>query len=272
MIKWISQFNPVNQALMGTLFTWGVTALGAGLVFFFKKINKKVLNAMLGFAAGVMIAASFWSLLAPGIEMAEDLGQTAWVTAAIGFLGGGLFLFMVDKVLPHLHMGLETSQAEGVKTSWQRSILLVLAITLHNIPEGLAVGVAFGAVAYGLPSASLGGAVALAIGIGLQNFPEGAAVSIPLRREGFSRGKAFLYGQASGIVEPIAGVIGALAVTAIRPLLPYALAFAAGAMIYVVVEELIPEAQQGEDGKTDVATIGCMLGFAVMMILDVALG
>jgi ZIP family zinc transporter len=272
MIKWISQFSPVQQALIGTLFTWGVTALGAALVFFFKKISKKVLNGMLGFAAGVMIAASFWSLLAPGIEMAEDLGQTAWVTAAIGFLGGGLFLLIVDKVLPHLHMGLDTSQAEGVKTSWQRSVLLVLAITLHNIPEGLAVGVAFGAVAYGLPYASLGGAIALAIGIGLQNFPEGAAVSIPLRREGFSRGKAFLYGQASGIVEPIAGVIGAFAVIAMRPLLPYALAFAAGAMIYVVVEELIPEAQQGEGNKTDVATIGCMLGFAVMMILDVALG
>lgn len=258
---------------MGTLFTWGVTALGAALVFFFKKINKTVLNGMLGFAAGVMIAASFWSLLAPGIEMAEDLGQTAWVTASIGFLGGGLFLFAVDKILPHLHMGLKTSEAEGIKTSWQRSILLVLAITLHNIPEGLAVGVAFGTVAFGLPSASLGGAIALAIGIGLQNFPEGAAVSIPLRREGFSRRKAFAYGQASGIVEPIAGVIGAFAVISIQPLLPYALAFAAGAMIYVVVEELIPEAQQGEgNARTDIATIGCMLGFAVMMILDVALG
>ncbi len=273
MTQWISQINPVLQALMGTLFTWGVTALGAALVFFFKKINKTALNGMLGFAAGVMIAASFWSLLAPGIEMAEDLGQTAWLTATIGFLGGGLFLFLVDKLLPHLHMGLKTSEAEGIKTSWQRSILLVLAITLHNIPEGLAVGVAFGAVSYGIPSASLGGAIALAIGIGLQNFPEGAAVSIPLRREGFSRGKAFLYGQASGIVEPIAAVIGAFAVVAIRPLLPYALAFAAGAMIYVVVEELIPEAQQ-ELGKsrTDIATIGCMLGFSVMMILDVALG
>ncbi|SHH97928.1 zinc transporter, ZIP family [Clostridium collagenovorans DSM 3089] len=273
MINWMSQFSPVQQALIGTLFTWGVTALGAGLVFFFKKINKKVLNGMLGFAAGVMIAASFWSLLAPSIEMAEDLGQTAWLTATIGFLGGGLFLFIVDKVLPHLHMGLDTSQAEGVKTSWQRSILLVLAITIHNIPEGLAVGIAFGAVAYGIPSASLGGAIALALGIGLQNFPEGAAVSIPLRREGFSRRKAFLYGQASGIVEPIAGVIGAFAVMSIRPLLPYALAFAAGAMIYVVVEELIPEAQQGDEiTRTDIATIGCMLGFALMMILDVALG
>ncbi len=273
MITWFEQFNPVTQALIGTMFTWGVTALGASLVFFFKSINKTVLNAMLGFAAGVMIAASFWSLLAPAIDMAEELGQTAYLTAAIGFLSGGAFLYLVDRLLPHLHLGLKMEQAEGVKTNWQRSVLLVLAITLHNIPEGLAVGVAFGAVAAGSGSASLAGAVALAIGIGLQNFPEGAAVSIPLRREGFSRKKAFLYGQASGIVEPIAGVLGALAVVTMRPILPYALAFAAGAMIYVVVEELIPEAQREEGGsKTDVSTIGAMLGFTVMMILDVALG
>lgn len=273
MIEWLSQFTPVKQALIGTMFTWGVTALGASLVFFFKKINNMVLNGMLGFAAGVMIAASFWSLLAPGIEMAEELGQTPWLTASVGFLAGGAFLFAVDKLLPHLHLGLDTSQAEGIKTEWQRSILLVLAITLHNIPEGLAVGVAFGAVAYGIPSASITGAVALAIGIGLQNFPEGAAVSIPLRREGFSRRKAFLYGQASGIVEPIAGVIGALAVVSMRPILPYALSFAAGAMIYVVVEELIPEGRHGDTkGHSDITTIGCMIGFAVMMILDVALG
>lgn len=273
MIEWITGFSPVNQALIATLFTWAVTALGASLVFFFKKINRNILNAMLGFAAGVMIAASFWSLLAPGIEMAEELGQTPWLTAAIGFLSGGIFLFAVDKLLPHLHSGFDTSEAEGIKTSWQRSILLVLAITLHNIPEGLAVGVAFGAVAYGLPSATIGGAVALAIGIAIQNFPEGAAVSIPLRREGLSRRKSFFYGQASGIVEPISGVIGAFAVISMRPILPYALAFAAGAMIYVVVEELIPESQQGEGAmKTDIATIGCMVGFTVMMILDVALG
>lgn len=273
MFEWLGQFSPVQQALMGTLFTWGVTALGASLVFFFKTINKTVLNGMLGFAAGVMIAASFWSLLAPGIQMAEELGQTPWLTASIGFLAGGGFLYLVDKLLPHLHMGLETSQAEGPKTSLQRSVLLVLAITLHNIPEGLAVGVAFGAVAAGSGGATLAGAVALAIGIGLQNFPEGAAVSIPLRREGFSRKKAFMYGQASGIVEPIAGVLGAYAVIKMQPILPYALAFAAGAMIYVVIEELIPEAQREEGGsKTDVATIGCMLGFTVMMLLDVALG
>jgi len=275
MILWISQFGPVQQALIGTLFTWGVTALGASLVFFFKSIHKVVLNGMLGFAAGVMIAASFWSLLAPGIEMAKELGQIAWLTAAIGFLAGGGFLYLVDKTLPHLHMGLEKSQAEGLKTEWQRSVLLVLAITLHNIPEGLAVGVAFGAAAMSgsLEHGALAGAVALAIGIGLQNFPEGAAVSIPLRREGLSRRKAFLYGQSSGIVEPIAGVLGAFAVISMEPILPYALAFAAGAMIYVVVEELIPEAQREVGGsKTDVATIGCMFGFTVMMILDVALG
>ena len=274
MIRWVNQFGPVQQALLATLFTWGVTALGASLVFFFKTINKKVLNGMLGFAAGVMIAASFWSLLAPGIAMAEELGQVAFLTAAVGFLAGGGFLYLVDKLLPHLHMGLDTAKSEGIKTTWQRSVLLVLAITLHNIPEGLAVGVAFGAVAAGIgTSATLAGALALAIGIGLQNFPEGAAVSIPLRREGFSRTKAFLYGQASGIVEPVAGVLGALAVIRIQPILPYALAFAAGAMIYVVVEELIPEAQREVGGsKTDISTIGAMLGFAVMMILDVALG
>ena len=274
MIEWISQFGPVQQALIATLFTWGVTALGAALVFFFKTIKKNILNGMLGFAAGVMIAASFWSLLAPAIEMAEELGQVAYMTATIGFLSGGAFLYLVDKILPHLHLGLDTSKAEGIKTTWQRSILLVMAITLHNIPEGLAVGVAFGAVAAGTGgSASLAGAVALAIGIGLQNFPEGAAVSIPLRREGFSRKKAFLYGQASGIVEPIAGVLGAYAVIKVQPNPSYARTLAAGAMIYVDIEELIPEAQREVGGsKTDIATIGAMLGFAVMMILDVALG
>jgi zinc transporter, ZIP family len=274
MITFFEQFNPVQQALIGTLFTYGVTALGASLVFFFKSINKTVLNGMLGFAAGVMIAASFWSLLAPGIAMAEELGQVAYITAAVGFMAGGLFLYAIDKVLPHLHLGLHRSQAEGIKTTWQRSVLLVLAITLHNIPEGLAVGVAFGAAASGnITGATVAGAIALAIGIGLQNFPEGAAVSIPLRREGFSRTKAFLYGQASGIVEPIAGIIGAYAVITMRSILPYALAFAAGAMIYVVIEELIPEAQRDEGGsKTDIATLGALVGFTIMMILDVALG
>lgn len=274
MIRFIEQFTPVQQALMGTLFTYGVTALGASLVFFFKNINKNVLNGMLGFAAGVMIAASFWSLLAPSIAMAEEMGQVAWLTAAAGFLLGGGFLYAVDKLMPHLHLGLDSEKSEGPKTTWHRSILLVLAITLHNIPEGLAVGVAFGAAASGsISGASVAGAIALAIGIGLQNFPEGAAVSIPLRREGFSRTKAFLYGQASGIVEPIAGVLGAIAVMSMRPILPYALSFAAGAMIYVVVEELIPEAQCEIGGsRTDIATIGALVGFCVMMVLDVALG
>lgn len=271
VIDFLSAYHPAVQALLATLFTWGVTALGAALVFFFKRVNQKVLDAMLGFAAGVMIAASFWSLLAPAIEMAEELSALpAWLPALIGFLCGGLFLYVIDQYLPHLHLGFHPKEAEGVPTSWRRSVLLVLAITLHNIPEGLAVGVAFGAVAYGLPSASIGAALALAIGIGLQNFPEGTAVSVPLRREGVSRKKAFFYGQLSGIVEPIAGVIGALAVLSMQPILPYALAFAAGAMIYVVVEELIPESQLA--GNTDLATISTLLGFSLMMTLDVALG
>ena len=262
--------SPVLQAFIATLFTWFMTALGSGLVFFFRTINRKVLDAMLGFAAGVMIAASYWSLLAPAIEMAEESSLPAWVPATSGFLLGGAFLWIVDKLLPHLHPGFPTEEAEGISTSWQRSVLLVLAITIHNIPEGLAVGVAFGALAADLPSATLGGAIALALGIGIQNFPEGTAVSVPLRREGFSRLKSFWYGQLSGVVEPIAGVLGAVAVIYMRPILPYALAFAAGAMIYVVVEELIPESQL--EKHSDVATIGAMLGFAVMMTLDVALG
>jgi ZIP family zinc transporter len=271
MAEWFGKAAPVIQALIATLFTWGVTALGAALVFFFKSINKKVLNGMLGFASGIMIAASFWSLLSPAIEMAEGGDTPAWLVAVIGFLAGGGFLFLVDKLLPHLHLGLERKNAEGIQTNWQRSVLLVLAITLHNIPEGLAVGVAFGAAATGSTSATLAGAAVLAVGIGLQNFPEGAAVSIPLRREGFSRTKAFFYGQASGLVEPMAGVIGAIAVVYMQSILPYALSFAAGAMIYVVVEELIPEAQR-EGTNTDISTIGCMLGFAIMMALDTALG
>ncbi len=271
MIDWLSQQNHIIQALLGTLFTWFVTALGASMVFGFKTINRRVLDAMLGFAAGVMIAASFWSLLAPAIEMASEGPLPSWLPAVIGFLLGGVFLWGVDKILPHLHIGYPTEQAEGIKTNWQRSLLLVLAITLHNIPEGLAVGVAFGALAADIPSASFAGAVALALGIGLQNFPEGAAVSIPLRREGMSRLKSFIYGQFSGMVEPIAAVGGAAAVIFIRPLLPYALAFAAGAMIFVVVEELIPEAQRDQN-DTHTATFGAMLGFAIMMLLDVALG
>jgi ZIP family zinc transporter len=247
-----------------------MTALGAGMVFFFKTINRQVLDGMLGFAAGVMIAASFWSLLEPAIQMAEESGGVPWIPATVGFLLGGVFLWGIDALLPHLHLGLPTEEAEGIHTNCQRSVLLVLAITLHNIPEGLAVGVAFGAVGAGLPGAALGGAVALAIGIGIQNFPEGAAVSIPLRQEGLSRLKSFWYGQLSATVEPVAAIIGAALVLLIQPILPYALAFAAGAMIYVVVEELIPESQRYS--LTDIATVGAMVGFATMMMLDVALG
>jgi len=269
MIEWISQFSAPMQAFIGSMFTWGVTALGAATVFLFKTINKKVFDGMLGFAAGVMIAASFWSLLAPSIEMAESMGMVPYIPAFVGFLLGGAFLWITDISIPHIHPG-KPHEVEGPDSDIKRSILLVLAITLHNIPEGLAVGVAFGAAEAGLGSTSIISAITLALGIGLQNFPEGAAVSVPLRREGLSRTKAFMYGQASGIVEPISAVIGCLLVTSIRPILPYALAFAAGAMIYVVVEELIPEAQT--NNNSNIATIGCMIGFAVMMLMDVALG
>jgi ZIP family zinc transporter len=270
MVAFLSSFSPVLQALFAPLFTWAVTALGAAFVFVNKTISRRLLVIMLGFAAGVMIAASFFSLLLPAIDMAEASGTPGWLPAVVGFLTGGAFLYGIDKLLPHLHVGLDMDQSEGIKTHWQRSVLLVLAITLHNFPEGLAVGVAFGAVAAGVPSASLTSALALALGIGLQNFPEGMAVSMPLRGEGISRRRAFMLGQASGIVEPIAGVLGALAVITMQSILPYALSFAAGAMIYVVVEELIPESQRGE--STDLGTLGAMVGFAVMTFLDVALG
>ncbi len=270
MIEFLSGYHPIIQALYATLFTWFLTALGAAGVFFHKSVNKKMMDGFLGFAAGVMIAASFWSLLAPAIEMSKGRPLPTWVPAAGGFFLGAFFLFVVDKILPHLHLDMPMSAREGIKTSWQRSILLVTAITLHNIPEGLAVGVAFGAVAANIDSATLTGAIALAIGIGIQNFPEGLAVSMPLRREGMGRLKSFWYGQLSGVVEPIAGVIGAAVVLIARPILPYALSFAAGAMIFVVIEELIPESQH--DGDTDIPTIGAIFGFLVMMILDVALG
>ncbi len=263
----IENWSPVVQALLATLFTWGVTALGAASVFTVKKLNQQFLDWVLGFAAGVMIAASFWSLLAPAIELAE---KPVWIPPLVGFLLGGACLRGMDYILPHLHVGAPLSEAEGVPTRWQRSVLLVLAITLHNIPEGLAVGVAFGAASHGIEAASFAAAVALAIGIGLQNFPEGIAVAMPLRREGMSRLKSFWYGQLSAAVEPIAGMIGAGAVLIARPILPYALSFAAGAMIFVVVEEVIPEAQR--EGHGDNATFGVMMGFAIMMVLDVALG
>ncbi|MEZ5360225.1 MAG: ZIP family metal transporter [Candidatus Zixiibacteriota bacterium] len=265
-----SGFHPVIQALFGTLFTWFMTAAGAAGVFLAKEPKQKTMDILLGFASGVMIAASYWSLLAPAIEMSEGKALPAWVPALVGFLLGAACLRLIDLILPHLHIGMKMDDAEGIHTSWRRSVLLVLAITIHNFPEGLAVGVAFGAVAADLPSASLAGAIALAIGIGIQNFPEGLAVSMPLRREKMSRGKAFWYGQLSGVVEPIAGVIGAGLVIIAEPILPYALAFAAGAMIFVVVEELIPESQTR--GHSDAATMGAILGFAVMMTLDVALG
>ena len=270
MLEKIAGLDPVMQALAGTLFTWGMTAAGSALVFFVHRENRRLLDTMLGFAAGVMIAASFWSLLAPAIEMSQGGRFPEWFPAATGFLLGAAFLRLTDRLLPHLHMLKNTEDAEGLHTHWRRTTLLVLAITLHNIPEGLAVGVAFGAAAHGLEWATVAGATALAIGIGIQNFPEGAAVSVPLAREGVSRLKSFWYGQLSGVVEPIAGVIGAAAVLTWEPILPYALAFAAGAMIFVVVEEVIPEAQQS--GHADSATMGSILGFVVMMTLDVALG
>ncbi len=270
MIVFFQNLHPVIQALLATTFTWMMTALGAAIVFMAKNVSRKILDGMLGFAAGVMIAASFWSLLVPAIEMSEGKNLPVWLPAALGFLLGGIFLRGVDRILPHLHINFPVEEAEGIKTTWQRTTLLVLAITLHNIPEGLAVGVAFGAIASGLPSATLAGAVVLALGIGIQNFPEGLAVSMPLRREGVSRLKSFWYGQLSAVVEPIAGVIGAAAVILATPILPYALGFAAGAMIFVVVEQIVPESQRGDN--TDIATMGAMIGFTVMMILDVGFG
>ncbi len=270
MIAYVSNLHPVLQALMATGFTWGVTALGAASVFLTREVNRKLLDFMLGFAAGVMIAASYWSLLAPAIEMSEGMPGPAWLPAVVGFLAGAITLRGIDLILPHLHRTLQPGKPEGLPTSWQRTVLLALAITLHNFPEGLAVGVAFGAAASGLPSASVAGALALALGIGLQNFPEGIAVAMPLRREGLSAFRSFWMGQLSAIVEPVAGVLGAAAVLVARPILPYALAFAAGAMIFVVVEEVVPESQCG--GNADIATMGAIFGFAVMMLLDVALG
>lgn len=270
LMQWLEGLNPVMAALLATLFTWFMTAAGASLVIFFKNMSRKALDGMLGFTGGVMVAASFWSLLAPAIEMSSGAGFQKAMPSAIGFSLGALFLFALDKFLPHLHINFKPDEAEGVQTNWHRSTLLVLAITLHNIPEGLAVGVLFGGAAAGIEGATIGGAVALAIGIGIQNFPEGLAVSMPLRRQGVGRFRAFWYGQLSAIVEPVAGVLGALLVIQIQPVLPYALAFAAGAMIYVVIEEVVPETQR--DAYTDIATLGFIGGFVVMMLLDVGLG
>lgn len=268
ILTYFESIDPILAALYATLFTWFLTALGASVVFFFKDMSRTVLDGMLGFTGGVMVAASYWSLLSPAIDMSTGEGFVKVIPAAVGFFLGAMFLFGLDKTLPHLHINFEKS--EGVKSPWQRTTLLVLAITLHNIPEGLAVGVLFGGVAAGIPEASIAGAVTLAIGIGIQNFPEGIAVAMPMRRMGLSRRKSFMYGQSSALVEPVAGVVGALAVTFFTPILPYALAFAAGAMIFVVVEEVIPETQQANN--TDIATLGFIGGFIVMMTLDVALG
>lgn len=269
-MEFFKGLSHITQAFLATLFTWGVTALGSAGVFLVKEINRKFLDSMLGFASGVMISASYFSLISPAIELAkEESSLPFWFPVVSGFLLGGACLYLIDRLIPHLHLNFPEESKEGVETSWRRTTLLILAITLHNIPEGLAVGVAFGAIKLGGDVASLASAIALAVGIGLQNFPEGLAVSMPLRREGLSPFRSFFYGQLSGIVEPIAGVIGAYAVLFARPILPYALAFAAGAMIYVVIEELIPEAQKS--GETDLPTLGALLGFAIMMFLDLAL-
>jgi ZIP family zinc transporter len=272
MLEWFSGLGPVMQALLAGSFTWLVTAVGAASVILTNRMSRALLDSMLGFAAGVMLSASFWSLLAPATELAEAQGTPAWLPATVGFLLGAAALWLTDQLLPHLHPLLPMARAEGIQTTWQRITLLVLAITIHNIPEGLAVGVAFGAAALDPANGSelLAGAIALAFGIALQNFPEGIAVSMPLRQAGASRAGSFMYGQLSALVEPFAAVLGAAAVMAVAPILPYALAFAAGAMVYVVVEELIPEAQQS--GHTDLATTAIIVGFAVMMLLDVALG
>ena len=269
MLDWFMSQDPLFQAFLAGMFGWAMNAFGASFVFFFKTFNRKVMDALLGFAGGVMLAASFWSLLSPSIAMAEASGGVGWIPAVVGFLAGGFAIRLLDSVIPHVHLGFPISEAEGPKTGWRQSTLLYMAMTLHNIPEGLAVGVAFGVLAMGIPEATIGGAVSLALGIGLQNLPEGAAVAIPLRRDGMSVGKSFNLGQSSAIVEPIFAVIGAALVMVMTPILPYALSFAAGAMIFVVIEEVIPESQR--HGNTDLATLGAMVGFAVMMVLDVAL-
>ena len=267
MINLFLNLNPVLQALFATLFTWFVTALGAFIVCFFKNINQKALDLLLGFASGVMIAASFWSLLSPSIELSEHLGYIKWLFPSIGFICGGIFVILADKFLDKM-MDKKKNNLSKIESK-KRSILLVAAVTLHNIPEGLAVGVAFGGVLYGIPEATIISACLLALGIGLQNFPEGAAVSLPLRREGYSIRKSWLYGQASGIVEPIAGVLGALLAIKVQSILPLLLAFSAGAMIGVVGSELIPESTKKHK---NMATIGLLMGFMIMMILDIALG
>lgn len=261
MINFFLGLNPVTQALIATIFTWFVTLLGSLLVIFFKSVNKNIMDGMLGFAAGIMIAASFFSLLSPAIDMAKKLNLKIYIVTSVGFFLGGLLLFIGDKVFDHF--------SKYNNSSTKRVLMLVLSITLHNIPEGLAVGVAFGSVFYGIDGATIGSACILALGIGLQNFPEGTAVSVPLRREGMSIKKAFFYGQLSGIVEPISGVIGALLVLKVRLILPFLLSFAAGAMIYVVIQELIPASQSNK--KKELMALFSLIGFVLMMVLDIAL-
>jgi ZIP family zinc transporter len=270
MLERLSDLHPVLQALLGGLFTWALTALGAALVVFTSGLRRRLLDGMLGFAGGVMLAASYWSLLAPAIDIAREQGSPPWLPATVGFVLGAAAIWGLDRSLPHLHPGLPLRKAEGPRTSWHRAVLLVSAITLHNIPEGLAVGVAFAGAAVGLGSSTLGAAVALTLGIAIQNIPEGTAVAMPLRAEGMGRLKSFWYGQLSAAVEPVAAAAGAAAVVLAAPLLPYALSFAAGAMIYVVVEEMIPEFAR--EGNIDLATLCLIGGFTVMMVLDVALG
>lgn len=260
-------FYYVKLAFYASLFTWGITALGASIVFFFKKISLKVMSLMFGFGAGVMIAASMFSLILPGIEQAENIGQIPYLVVGLGVLFGGLSIYLFDLLIPHIPLNKENVSLENI--SWARKILLVLAITIHNIPEGLAIGVAFGAVATNITGYTLASAWVLAIGIGLQNFPEGMAVSVPLRSEGLSRKKSFFFGQASGIVEPLSAIIGVVLVTLVRQILPFILGFAAGAMIYVVAEELIPSGKTSKKDKW--GTIGVLFGFILMMVLDIAL-
>jgi len=266
----LQNIHPLILAFMAGLFTWAMTAFGAAAVFLTKEINQKFLDVMLGFAAGVMLAAIYWSMLAPAMEIAIARHLAPWFPATIGFLVGGVFLRIVDRLLPHLQLGSPIQKAEGVKTHWRRSTLRILAMTLHNIPEGLAIGIAFGAVVVNSSIATLHAAIALAIGIGIQDIPEGLVVSMPLRRDKMSRLRSFWYGQLSGIVEPLGAIVGVLAVILAQTILPYALAFAAGAMFFIIVEELIPESQRG--GNADLATMGTIIGFAMMMILDVAFG
>lgn len=255
--------------LFGILIPFVGTTLGAGCVFFLKdRINPLVQKGLLGFASGVMIAASVWSLLIPAIDMSEDMGKLSFIPAVIGFLLGIAFLLLMDQIVPHLHLG--SDEPEGLNSTLKKNTMLVLAVTLHNIPEGMAIGVTFAGVLSGSSEITLAGALVLAVGIAIQNFPEGAIISLPLKSEGLSKKRSFLYGMASGIVEPIASLITILLTSIVTPILPYLLAFAAGAMVYVVIEELIPESAQGE--HSNIGTIGFAVGFAIMMTLDVALG